>query len=172
MFDPLLAETTDGGATWAIVTPPGAVSVAGVVSFDGSVLGSQRMCRLRNHGLGSTRARLALRAGTVSASETHQIRNAGFTQAMVAGSRLILFGQTSGGEIAVSPDGRSWELADPPSACVGDNQLGASPAGTLLDVCSVEVGGGIRAQGGMDVNRLGIGLDPRQPQHLMAASIG
>ena len=69
-------------------------------------------------------------------------RNAGFTQVMVAASHLILSGQTSGGEIAVSPDGRSWELADLPSGCVGTDQLGASPAGTLLDVCAVEVGGG------------------------------
>jgi photosystem II stability/assembly factor-like uncharacterized protein len=141
MVDPLLAETTDGGATWATVTPPGADSVAGVVSFDGSVWAVSGCIACGTMLWESLAPGSAFEPAPAQPPKLTGT-NASFTQAMVAGSHLILFGQTSGGEIAISPDGRSWQLAALPSACVGDDQLGASPAGTLLDVCAVEVGGG------------------------------
>ena len=141
MFDPLLAETRDGGGTWTIVTPPGAVSVAGVVSFDGSIW-AVTGCVACGTTLWEARTPGSPFEPAPAQPPSPTGTNTGFTQAMVAGSHLILFGQTSSGEIATSPDGQSWELIDLPSACVGDDQLGGSPAGTLLDVCSVEVGGG------------------------------
>ena len=142
IVDTSLAATTDGGATWTMVTPPGAPSVAVVVSFDGSVWAVS--------GCVACEATLWESPGPGSPFEPAPSQppsltgtNASFTQAMVAGSHLILSGPTSGGEIAISPDGRTWELADLPSACADStDQLGASPAGTLLDVCAVEVGGG------------------------------
>ena len=141
LVDPLLAETTDGGATWTMVTPTGAASVAVVVSFDGSVwaLSGCVACATtlwESPGPGSPFEPAPSQPPNLTGT------NASFTQAMVAGSHLILLGQTIGGEIAISPDGQSWQLVDLPSECVGDDQLGASPAGTLLDVCAVEVGGG------------------------------
>lgn len=141
LVDPLL-ETTDGGATWTMVTPTGAASVAGVVSFDGSVWAVSG-CVACATTLWESSAPGSPFEPTASQPPHPNGTNASFTQAMVAGSHLILFGPTSGGEFAVSPDGRTWELADLPSACADStDQLGASPAGTLLDVCAVEVGGG------------------------------
>jgi len=142
LVNPLLAETTDGGATWTIVTPTGASSVAGVVSFDGSVWAVSG-CVACGTTLWEAPAPGSPFEPAPSQPPNPTTTNAGFTQAMVAGSHLILSGQTSGGEIAISPDGQSWQLADLPLACAGSaDQLGASPAGTLLDVCSAEVGGG------------------------------
>lgn len=142
IVDPSLAQTTDGGATWTMVTPPGAPSVAAVVSFNGSVwaVSDCVACEAR---LWESPAPGSPLEPAPSQPPNPTGTNTGFTQAMVAGSRLILFGPTSGGEFAVSPDGRTWQLADMPSACADStDQLGASPAGTLLDVCAVEVGGG------------------------------
>ncbi len=142
IIDPSLAETTDGGATWTIVTPPGAVSIADVVSFDGSVWAVSG-CVACGTTLWESPAPGSPFEPAPAQPPHPTGTNAGFTQAMVAGTQLILFGQSSGGEFAISPDGRSWELADLPSACASStDQLGASPTGTLLDVCAVEVGGG------------------------------
>jgi photosystem II stability/assembly factor-like uncharacterized protein len=141
LIDPSLAETTDGGDTWTSVNPPGAALVAGVVSFDGSAWAVSG-CVACGTTIWESPAPGSPFEPAPSQPPNPTGTNASFTQAMVAGSHLILSGPMSGGEIAASPDGRSWELADLPSACVGDDQLGASPAGTLLDVCAVEVGGG------------------------------
>ena len=123
------------------MTPTGADSLASVVKFDGSVWAVSG-CVACGTTLWESPSPGSPFEPAPAQPPNPTGTNTGFTQTIVAGSHLILSGPTSGGEIAISPDGQSWQLADLPSACVGDAQLGASPAGTLLDACAIEVGGG------------------------------
>jgi len=67
-----------------------------------------------------------------------------YTDMVVVGSRLALYGSSieQSDWLAISADGRAWQQIASPCQRAGQ-QLGGSALGTLIDVCSSAVGGGL-----------------------------
>jgi hypothetical protein len=139
LFNPFLAHTVDGGSTWTMVSTPADKVVTDMVTFDALVwavmnCSAEAPCAA-SLWQGPPAGAPYQPAGALPADPG--------TQALVAGTRLILYGPSAEqpGYLAVTSDGRSW--AHVPSPCGrASQQLGFSPSGRLMDVCWAAVGGG------------------------------
>ena len=139
LFSPFLAHTVDGGGTWTMVSVPAGNLVTDVVTFDASIWAVMNC---------STETPCAASLWRVSPAGDALQPVGGLpadpgTQALVAGSRLLLYGPSAEqpGYLAVTSDGRSWAHVQSPCARASQ-QLGSSPSGNLIDVCWEAVGGG------------------------------
>jgi hypothetical protein len=141
LFNPFLAHTTDGGRNWKMISVPAGKLVTDVVSFDASTwavlnCSAEAPCAATLWPAPFTGAASQLAGGLPA--------NPG-TQALVAGTRLILYGSLAEQRayLAVTSDGRSWTNIPSPCAVGSHQQLGPSPSGGLIEVCWAAVGGGL-----------------------------
>jgi hypothetical protein len=138
LFNPYLDETTDGGLTWKSIALPTADPVTSIVPFAGAVWlvtpCSTPPC--------TTTVWRALSGQSFNAVPTPALDTglgSGYTSALVANGRLILV-SAWGGALAATTNGEAWTRI--PAPCQGQQQVGASPQGNILDVCWQGAGGG------------------------------